>query len=85
MKYCFRIQRLANDYQGLPLLSLTARSLKSTDQDAREAVQFDFHNYLAAMSYSDILQINLFVRHSHLLKLDFEKTDMTGHLFLELC
>ncbi|EAS01747.2 transmembrane protein, putative (macronuclear) [Tetrahymena thermophila SB210] len=84
-KYCIRITKIPSEYQNLPIIKLTNKSLDSEQAEVREAIQFDFHNYLTTMDCDHILKVNKFVEASLLLKLDFQGTDITGHFFAILC
>ncbi|KAL4467213.1 hypothetical protein ABPG73_014878 [Tetrahymena malaccensis] len=84
-KYCIRITKIPQEYQNLPIIKLTDKSLDSEEAEVREAIQFDFHNYLATMDCDNILKVNKFVEASVLIKLDFQGTDITGHFFSILC
>ncbi|KAL4487536.1 hypothetical protein ABPG72_007056 [Tetrahymena utriculariae] len=84
-KYCIRITKIPQEYQNLPIIKLTDKSLDSEKAEVREAIQFDFHNYLATMDCDNILKVNKFVEASLLIKLDFQGTDITGNFFAILC
>ncbi|EWS75170.1 transmembrane protein, putative (macronuclear) [Tetrahymena thermophila SB210] len=84
-KFSFKIISIPSEYQGVPAIKLLTQNLQSKIQQVKDSIQFETYEYLTALDYKYILQLNKLINNQTLLKLVLDNTDISGNLFSKLC
>ncbi|KAL4497892.1 hypothetical protein ABPG72_000647 [Tetrahymena utriculariae] len=84
-KFSFKIISIPNEFQGVPAVKQLTQNLDSKLQQVKDSIQFETYEYLSALDYKYILQLNKLINNQTLLKLVLDNTDISGNLFSKLC
>ncbi|KAL4454019.1 hypothetical protein ABPG74_003902 [Tetrahymena malaccensis] len=84
-KFSFKIISIPSEFQGVPAIKQLTQNLESKLQQVKDSIQFETYEYLSALDYKYILQLNKLINNQTLLKLVLDNTDISGNLFSKLC